>query len=144
MANLALQAELMEKEKGILEHQQKVYGLKQQQQTLANHSVALAREKQRCTITLEELKGLEMDHKVYKSVGRLFIKAAVPTLADANGKREELCKNEAERVTGEKQRISVVIESEEKQLNVEADEYMKQMRAAQAAMAAAEEKKQKK
>ena len=128
----AAQAELIEKEKHIMELQGKLHGLKQQLQNIANHQAALERERRRAQITNSELTTLTPEHKVYKGVGRMFVAVTVPTLTAETADRESKCTNEVQRIVEEKKKLVVVIQNEEQQAQLALGDFMNAVRIFQA------------
>lgn len=126
------QAELLEKEKGIVELQQKVQHLKSNLTNMSNHQVALEREKRRSQITLAELKGLESSHTVYKGVGRMFVASTVEGLSSEHTERESKCATESSRLSEEKKRLATAIQKEEEQLQYAVGDFMNAVRILQA------------
>ena len=128
----AAQAELMEKEKTIMEHQQKVQQMKSSITTMANQQASLEREKRRSLITLGELSTLQEDHVVYKGVGHLFVRAAVNDLTAEHKDREAKCAAEAVRVAEEKKRLGTACQKEEEHLQQAVGDFMATVRIIQA------------
>jgi len=124
----AFQAEMIEKEKALLEQQAKLQQMKNTLQTVANRQVLIEREKKRAQITLAELSGLHASRSVYKAVGRVFVKSGVETLVADNKTREEQFVTEGERLSGEKMRLGAVVQKEEAHLQAQIGEFMNQMR----------------
>eukprot|EP00758_Cryptobia_borreli_P001964 Tbor_TRINITY_DN2672_c0_g2::TRINITY_DN2672_c0_g2_i2::g.17906::m.17906/K09548/PFDN1; prefoldin subunit 1 len=120
----AAQAELMEKEKHIVEIQNRVQMMKSQIQTMANHQGALEREKKRCLITNTELGTCSADHNVYRGVGRMFVKHSVEDMINIHKDRETKCGEEATRLANEKKRLIDTYQREEVQLQQLVKDYM--------------------
>ena len=118
------QAELQEKEKLIMEQQQKMEMLKNKVVQLASHQKALDMEKRRCAITRQELATVGADRPVYKSLGRVFIKTPAAKLADDHEKRQTMCTSESTRVSEENRKISAVVSQEEERMTQLVNDYM--------------------
>ena len=118
------QAEMQEKEKVILEQQQKCEMLRNKVVSLANHQKALDMEKRRCKITRDELATVGAERPVYKSLGRVFVKVPAEKLASDHEKRQDMCTSESARVSEENRKISAVLQQEEERLNQLASDYM--------------------
>lgn len=134
-AAAAAQAEMLEKEKAIVELQQKVQSMKQQVQNMANTQSALTREARRSEITLRELDKLTDDHKVYKSLGRMFVSITVPDMKAEQRGRVEKCTGEVQRLSEEKQKLGQFAEKEEEQLTLQVNDYVAAMKMLQATSA---------
>ena len=132
MSAAAAQAELMEREKHVMDIQRRLQSLKGQLQSMANHQVALEREKRRSQLTRSEVEKLESTHVVYKGLGRAFMSVAVPEMAAENAEVEAKCTQEVQRVVEEKKKIGAVIQNEEEQLNVAAKDFIAAVRLLQA------------
>lgn len=128
----AIQAELMEKEKTIMEHQQRLQHLKSNLSNMSNAQVALEREKRRSQLTIGELNTLSEEHVVYKGVGRMFIVSTVPGLKVEHADRETKCAAEANRLSEEKKKIAAAIQKEEEQLQLAVGDFMNAVRILQA------------
>jgi chaperonin cofactor prefoldin len=128
----AAQAELMEKEKHIVELQGRVQQLKSGLQNMSNHQVALEREKRRSAITLGELGTLDDSHHVFKGVGRMFVAATVPQLRAEYKDREVKCSSEVARLSEEKTKIAAAIKKEDEQLQAAVGEFVNAVRLLQA------------
>ena len=128
----AAQAELMEKEKTILEHQHKVQQMKSSINNMANQQVSLEREKRRSNITLGELATLQEDHVVYKGVGHMFVRSAVSDLTVEHKDREAKCGAESMRLSEEKKRLGTACQKEEEHLQAAVGDFMAAVRLIQA------------
>lgn len=128
----AAQAELMEKEKAIMEQQQKLQHLKSNLANMSNHQVALEREKRRSQITLTELSRLDAAHTVYKGIGRMFVVSSVTGLINDHSDREAKCGAETTRLSEEKKRLAGAIQKEEEQLQHTVSDFMGAVRMLQA------------
>ncbi len=128
----AAQAELLEKEKHINELQAKLHNWNQQLQNIANHQAALDRERRRANITNSELTTLSADHKVYRSIGRMFVAVPVPGLSAEMTDRESKCSKEVERIVEEKKKLVAAIKNEEQQLQHAVGDFMNAVRILQA------------
>ena len=137
----AAQAELMEKEKHIMEIQQKVQMLQNQVANLANNQAALEREKKRCQITNAELSRCDTDSTVYRSVGRMFVKQNVTDLHKTHSERETKCGEEALKLSNEKKRAGESLQRNEAELTQAAKEYMATIQILQSQANAAQAKK---
>ena len=135
------QAELMEKEKHIMEIQQKVQMLQSQVSNLANNQAALEREKKRCQITNVELGRCQADATVYRSVGRMFVKQTVADLHKAHSDREAKCVEEVIKLSNEKKRAGESLQRNEAELTQAAKEYMATIQILQNQASAAQGKK---
>uniref|UniRef100_A0A7S1W445 Prefoldin subunit 1 n=1 Tax=Neobodo designis TaxID=312471 RepID=A0A7S1W445_NEODS len=118
------QAEMQEKEKVILEQQQKCEMIRNKVVQLANHQKALDMEKRRCAITCKELATVGADRPVYKGLGRVFIKVPATKLAEDHESRAAMCTSESARVSEENRKISAVLQQEEERLNQLATDFM--------------------
>lgn len=133
----AAQVELMEKEKTIMEHQQRVQHLKSNLNNMSNAQVALEREKRRSQLTIGELNSLSDEHVVYKGIGRMFMASTVPNLKVEHADRETKCAAEAGRLSEEKKKIGAAIQKEEEQLQYAVGDFMNAVRIIQAQQQAA-------
>jgi chaperonin cofactor prefoldin len=133
----AAQAELMEKEKTIVEHQQRLQHLKSNLTNMSNAQIALEREKRRSQLTIGELNSLSEEHVVYKGIGRMFMASTVPTLKSEHADRETKCAAEAARLSEEKKKIGGALQKEEEQLQVAVADFMNSVRVIQAQQQAA-------
>lgn len=113
----------MEKEKLVLEHQERVESLRDKVKTMATRQVTLKRQKRRAEITVAELTKLKADHVVYQGVGRAFVRMPVNKLIDSNNELVEKCEAEDSRLVNEKQRAAEAIVKEEGELRNAAMEY---------------------
>lgn len=113
----------MEKEKLVLEHQQRVESLRDKVKTMATRQVTLKRQKRRAEITVDELTKLKPDHVVYQGVGRAFVRISVNKLIDSNNEVVEKCEAEDNRLVNEKQRTAEAVAKEESELRNAAMEY---------------------
>lgn len=119
-----VQAELMEKEKHIIEQQNRTQQIKNQLGFIANQQTALEKEKRRALLTLSELEKLGENRVVYRSVGRMFAKKPVPSLRSEFTERSEQIAAEIVRIVEEKKRISELVTREEHQLQTLVNEFM--------------------
>lgn len=126
------QAELMEKEKTIMDHQQKVQQMKASLSNMANHQAALEREKRRSNITLGELATLQEGHVVYKGVGHMFVRSSVNSLTEEHKDREAKCSAESSRLSEEKKRLGTACQKEEEHLQQAVGDFMSTVRMIQA------------
>jgi chaperonin cofactor prefoldin len=131
-ASAMRQAELVEKQKHLMELEQKVTTLKQQANSMAGHLAALEREKKKCQITEAALKPLKPDHKVYKQIGRLFLSRSVTDLVEEHVNKEKMCVSEVARLNEEGQKIGAVIKQEEASLQSQMDEFKRTLLAIEA------------
>eukprot|EP00796_Vickermania_ingenoplastis_P005837 gene5837-4162_t len=131
-ASVAAQAELMEKEKAVYEHQQRVDAIQSTIKTMSNRQVALNISRRRCDITISELTRLKPDHVVYHGLGRAFVKSGVNKMIESNQESREKSEAEHLRLANEKQRAGESLLREEKDLRQAVEE----LRAAYQVMAA--------
>jgi chaperonin cofactor prefoldin len=132
----AVQAELMEKEKHILEQQNRVEALKSKLVALASHQKALDMERRRCVITQQELTTVPSDRPVYKSLGRVFVRSTVEKVNSDHETRREMCQGESAKISEETRRLGEKVQSEEQHLQQMVNEFMAQLRLMQASPAA--------
>lgn len=125
----------MEKEKTVMEHQQRVEALRQTIKTMAGRQVTLKRSKRRAEITVNELTALKSDHVVYQGVGRAFMRTPVNTLIDINNEAIERSEAEDSRLANEKQRVSEQLVKEEGQLHAAVEEFRAAVQVIQSAQA---------
>lgn len=133
--SVAAQAELMEKEKTVTEHQQRLESLRDTVKTMATRQVTLKRTERRCQITVGELTKLKPEHVVYQGVGRAFMRVAVNKLIDTNNEEIERCEAEESRLVGEKQRTAELVTKEEGELRRAVEEFRATVAVMQAAQA---------
>ncbi|CAG9578265.1 conserved hypothetical protein [Leishmania major strain Friedlin] len=131
--SVAAQAELMEKEKTVAEHQQRLASLRDTVKTMATRQVTLKRTERRCQITVGELTKLKPDHVVYQGLGRAFMRAPVNKLIDSNNEEIERCEAEESRLSAEKQRASELVIKEEGELRRAVEEFRAALMVVQAA-----------
>lgn len=112
----------MEKEKNVIEHQQRLESIESMIKTMSTRQVKLKINTRRNEITISELAKLKPGHTVYQGVGRAFLKRSVNDLIETN--QEEKEKNEAEysRLVNEKQRGADTLVREERDLKKAVDE----------------------
>lgn len=133
--SVAAQAELMEKEKTVTEHQQRLESLRDTVKTMATRQVTLKRTERRCQITVGELTKLKPEHVVYQGVGRAFMRVPVNKLIDTNNEEIERCEAEESRLSNEKQRTSELVTKEEGELRRAVEEFRSAVMVVQAAQA---------
>ncbi|CAJ1010540.1 putative Prefoldin subunit [Leishmania naiffi] len=121
--SVAAQAELLEKEKTVAEHQQRLESLRDTVKTMATRQVTLKRTERRCRITVGELTKLKPEHVVYQGVGRAFMRTPVNKLIDLNNEEVERCEAEESRLSHEKQRTSELVTKEEGELRRAVEEF---------------------
>lgn len=130
--SVAVQAELMEKEKAVMEHQQRLESLRDTVKVMANRQIALQRAKRRSEITVNELSRLSSGHVVYQGLGRAFVRAPVSRLVEINTEVIEHSDAEGQRLSQEKQRTSEILTQEEAMLRRAVEEYKNTVQMAQA------------
>lgn len=118
----AAQADLMEKEKIVTEHQQRVESLESTIKMMSSRQVKLKIQGRRNEITIVELSKLKPTHTVFQGIGRAFLKRSVNDLIEQNEAEKE--KNEAEyqRLVNEKQRSADTLVREERDLKKSVEE----------------------
>lgn len=121
--SVAAQADLMEKEKAVMEHQQRLESLRDTVKTMATRQVTLKRSQRRCEITVSELTKLKPDHVVYQGVGRAFFRVKVNRLIETNTEESEQCEAEDRRLSNEKLRTSEIVSKEEAELRRAVEEF---------------------
>ncbi|KEG09345.1 hypothetical protein DQ04_05371000 [Trypanosoma grayi] len=126
-----VEAERMEREKALMEAQQRVDRLRETVRVMANRQVTLVGTKRRLGISTRELTRLSADHCVYESVGRVFLRAPVNTLIAKQTEQSESCEAEERRLSNEKQRVAEQLQKEEAQLREAAQVYVAEMNAGQ-------------
>ncbi|KAG5497853.1 hypothetical protein GH5_02645 [Leishmania sp. Ghana 2012 LV757] len=131
--SVAAQAELMEKEKTVTEHQQRLESLRHTVKTMATRQVTLKRAERRCQITVGELTKLKPEHVVYQGIGRAFMRAPVNKLIDLNNEEIERCEAEENRLSNEKLRTSELVTKEEGELRRAIEEFRAALMVVQAA-----------
>ncbi|CCW61705.1 unnamed protein product [Phytomonas sp. EM1] len=119
----AAQADLMEKEKLVVEHQQRVETLQNAVKTMATRQISLKRDKRRSEITVGELAKLKAGHTVYRGIGRAFMRTPVDKLIKVNDEIIKQCEAEEHRISNEKQRTSEVMSKEEGELRRAVEDY---------------------
>ncbi|KAG5472308.1 hypothetical protein LSCM1_03707 [Leishmania martiniquensis] len=131
--SVAAQAELMEKEKTVTEHQQRLESLRHTIKTMATRQVTLKRTERRCQITVGELTKLKPEHVVYQGIGRAFMRTPVNRLIGLNNEEIERCEAEESRLSNEKLRTSELVTKEEGELRRAVEEFRAALMVAQAA-----------
>ncbi|EAN83518.1 hypothetical protein C3747_89g745c [Trypanosoma cruzi] len=126
-----VEAERMEREKALVEAQQRVNMLRETVRVMANRQVALMSNKRRLDISTNELTRLSADHCVYESVGRVFLRTPVNALIEKQTAQAESCEAEGTRLSNEKQRVTEQLKKEEAQLREAAETYVAEMNARQ-------------
>ncbi|ORC90985.1 uncharacterized protein TM35_000074090 [Trypanosoma theileri] len=124
-----VEAERMEREKALVEAQQRVDMLRETVRVMANRQMVLMGTKRRLEISTRELTKLKPDHSVYESIGRVFLRTPVNTLIAKQTEQAEKCEAEEKRLSGEKQRIAEQLQKDEVQLREAAQVYMAEMNA---------------
>ncbi|CCW67998.1 unnamed protein product [Phytomonas sp. Hart1] len=119
----AAQADLMEKEKLIVEHQQRVESLQNAVKTMATRQVSLKRDKRRAEITIGELSKLKTGHPVYRGIGRAFMRIPADKLIAINDETIKQSDAEDQRISNEKQRTSEAMSKEEGELHRAIEDY---------------------
>ena len=127
----AVQAELMEKEKNVVEQQQRVEALKSTQSNLGGRMRALDQERRRCDITNAELASVPQDRPVYKSLGRVFVKSTVAVQQEDHEKKKQAYAAESSRLGDEHRKVTTRLQQEEEQLNKVFSDFMASMQIAQ-------------
>lgn len=133
--SVAAQAELMEKEKLVVEHQQRLESLRATIKSMASHQISLKQLKRRCEITVGELTRLQPDHVVYQGLGRAFVRVSVNRLIESNSEQIEKSEAEDNRLSNEKARASELAAKEEADLRKAAEEYTAAVQVLQALQA---------
>lgn len=115
-SSAAAQADFMEKEKAVTEHQQHVESLESIIKMLSSRQVKVKIQGRRNEITIIELMKLKPTHTVFQGIGRAFLKRSVNDLIEQNQGEKE--KNEAEyqRLVNEKQRSADTLVRAERDL----------------------------
>ena len=132
----AQQAELIEKQKSLQEQEDKIRRLKHSLGNMQGQQMALEKQKKRCQITQTALTPLKEDHPVYKSIGRMFVRRTVPALMEEQKSQEQTSVTESSRLSVEIERISGVLQDEDRQFNQGRQELIALLEAFQQANAA--------
>lgn len=119
----------MEREKALMEGQQRVDMLRETVRIMANRQAVLVGTKRRLQISTGELQRLSSDHCVYESVGRVFLRTPVPAFIEKQMEAAERCEAEEKRLMSEKQRVVEQLQKDEVQLREAAQQYMAEMSA---------------
>lgn len=112
-ASVAAQAELMEREKAVLEQQQRVESIQSTIKKLSDRQVALKISGRRSDITMAELSRLQPNHSVYRGMGRAFVKQDVNAMVDFHQGSKEEGEAEGNRLANEKMRAADSLSREE-------------------------------
>jgi len=122
----------MEREKAVMEHQQRLESLRDTVKTMATRQVTLKRLQRRCEITVAELTKLAPDHVVYTGIGRAFMRVKVNQLIESNTEESEQCEAEDRRLSNEKLRTSEMVSKEEADLRRAVEEFRASLQVIQA------------
>lgn len=131
--SVAAQAELMEKEKSVMEHQQRLESLRETVRSMANRQGVLTRSKRRAELTVRELVKLPSDHVTYRGIGRAFFRSPVNELIDQNNESIERSEAELRKLSNEKQRSAELVVREEGELRKALEDYQATLQVIQAA-----------
>jgi len=120
----AVQQEIQEREKHLVEMEQGINQLRSQQQQLNSQGQMLEKEKKRCYITKQELSTLTNDHNVYRAIGRAFVRQPVETLMKEENQREAYCTTEIQTVEGRKKQLAETLKSQQLSMESQYKEYL--------------------
>eukprot|EP01062_Namystynia_karyoxenos_P015487 TRINITY_DN15617_c0_g1_i1.p2 TRINITY_DN15617_c0_g1~~TRINITY_DN15617_c0_g1_i1.p2 ORF type:complete len:134 (+),score=70.57 TRINITY_DN15617_c0_g1_i1:92-493(+) len=123
--------ELQERQKQVMEAQQKLEQLSRQRGQLESRLKAFAMEGRRAQLTQSELETLK-EQPTYKSVGRMFVLRPRQSLIEELEKRQRGCLEEIEKMEEQKKGIERQIPDAEQEFKKLLMQFQEEMKLAQA------------
>eukprot|EP01064_Diplonema_japonicum_P020727 TRINITY_DN30308_c0_g1_i1.p2 TRINITY_DN30308_c0_g1~~TRINITY_DN30308_c0_g1_i1.p2 ORF type:complete len:131 (+),score=55.84 TRINITY_DN30308_c0_g1_i1:66-458(+) len=127
------QQELKERQKQVVEAEQRVQLLKQKVNTARSKADAFNKEGRRSQLTEAELNAVKPDVKVYKSVGRMFVMRPKEELIKEQQDKQNMCEEEVKKALALDDQLTKSLTEAESDFNRIYTQFIEEMKLMQGA-----------